>query len=271
VSTKEAARQSTSRGSRWDSFSKAILRRDGAYKDSEGRWHGVCLNYSRALELGLLDTLPRQCARTNGEDEVWACHGQGWSTHPALRFEEHNIIALCKHCDPDRNPLVRPRWWGNSASPVVAGWERGNRWTAPTSGAVTLLGVALLGLSGAFAYLMFFRGWPSSWTTEALACAAGAMPCLSTKHRLGWATFDLGTAMWFVLAGLDLLARSRWHVGISPYHFGVFLFTSVGAYAGCLLAAHIVLRGHRIGRFTRACLHGLVRVVRHAKEPQRTG
>jgi hypothetical protein len=203
-----------------------------------------------------------------------AGHIYPYNEYPELRFDLGNGRGVCHF--PKRN---HPEGLGGGygCHNAMSGHWGHAYGTMPgavhhsPSGAVTLLGAALLGLSGAFAYLMFFRGWPSSWTTEVLACAAGAMPCLSTKHRLGWVTFDLGTAMWFVLAGLDLLARSRWHVGVSPYHFGVFLFTSVAAYAGCLLAAHIVLGGHWISRFLRACLHGLVRVVRHAKEPQRTG
>jgi hypothetical protein len=201
-----------------------------------------------------------------------AAHILPHSEYPELRYRLDNGRALCtfrnrRHPEGLGNGYgchnAMSGHWGHAYG-VMPGAVHHS-----PSRAVTLLGVALLGLSGAFAYLVFFRGWPSSWTTEALACAAGAMPCLSARHRLGWATFDLGTALWFVLAGVDLLARSRWHVGISPYHFGVFLFASVGAYAGCLLAAHIALRGHWISRFTRACLHGLVRGLRRARGPRR--
>src|SRR4029077_1321164 len=67
--------------------------------------------------------LPAPCPN-HGEDEVWACHGFGWSTHTALRLVPDGILALCKHCDPDRNPAMRPTWWGNPKRPVLAGWER---------------------------------------------------------------------------------------------------------------------------------------------------
>lgn len=121
----QEARKVSSRGPEWDRMSKQVRRQYGAYKDADGKWHEVCRNWFEARRLGLPDdVLPKGCVRTNGEDEVWACHGQGWSTHPALRLVPENLLGLCRWCDPDRNPRVRPLWWGSPNHPVKAGWER---------------------------------------------------------------------------------------------------------------------------------------------------
>jgi len=114
-----------------------VYLRDGAYRDAEGRLHKVCRNWTEAKKRGL----PAPCPN-HGEDEVWACHGFGWSTHTPLRLVPDGIVSLCRHCDPDRNPAMRPGWWGSPKRPVKAGWER--RQGPPSGGFWHKVGVLVL-------------------------------------------------------------------------------------------------------------------------------
>jgi hypothetical protein len=264
VSTKEETRrpEANARGYAWTKLSLEILRRDGAYKGADGRWHGVCRNWLEAKRLGL----PAPCPH-NGEDEVWACHGQGWTTHPALRLVPENVLALCKHCDPDRNPEVRPYWWGDPKEPVVAGWERGNTWPPKNThtSTRTLLGLGLLGIAAALAYAVIFANWAPTWLLEASWAAAGAMAFLSSKHRHAWAVFDLGSLLWLALVGLDALARYYWHVGVGASPFHTLLLASAASYAASLILCHLALRRRWLSRSAHTLLHALVRLVHKAK------
>jgi hypothetical protein len=121
--------------------------------------------------------------------------------------------------------------------------------------------------------------------TAALMASA---PLWALHYTLaGWAALGLSAVLWPALgfsvllwaAALAANAHLRHYVSLRPYMIGrpadsgrgllTWLAIIVGLWGGCLLAAHIVLRGHWISRFTRACLHGLVRAVGKAKGPRR--
>lgn len=243
------------RGPEWDRKSYEIRVRDGGYRDAQGAFHGVCRNWLEARNQDMLESLPAGCRRSNGEDEVWACHSNSWSKYPALRLVGENSMALCRHCDPDRNPAMRPDWWGSSRHPVTAGWER--RQSHPWE----LYGFGLLTLAVALVYAVLFAGWSWSWMLEASWAAFGAMPFLSTKHRHTWAVFDLGSALWLALLGLDALGRYQWRVGVgvSPLH--TLLLAAAASYIGTLTFAHQALRRRWISRSLRAGAHLAARPV----------
>ncbi|HVH53607.1 MAG TPA: hypothetical protein VNA32_05670 [Actinomycetota bacterium] len=238
-----------------------IYKRDGAYRDAQGRLHKVCRNWLEASRLGL----PAPCPH-GGEDEVWACHGQGWSTHPALRLVPENVLALCRHCDPDRNADVRPGWWGNPRKPVLAGWERRQRprWARGADhkllGTVALMAATLL--------------WAAHYTL------------------IGWGVLGLSVLLWTELALSILLwagalladARLRHFASLRPYLLGppgagfgsllTFVAVLLGLWAVCLVLAHVVLRHRLIGRsasFGWSLVRRLARKIHHAKEPQPAG
>lgn len=110
-------RAPSDRGPAWEAKRHEIRVRDGAYQTPDGRLHLVCRNWLECQRQGL----EPMC---NGYEEVWVCHAYPWALYPALRLCNDNLMALCRHCDPDRNPAVRPGyWWGTPHAPNVAGYR----------------------------------------------------------------------------------------------------------------------------------------------------
>jgi hypothetical protein len=173
----------------------------------------------------MLEMLPRGCQETNGEDEVWSCHGAGWSTHPALRFVDENIIAFCKHCDPDRNPAVRPLWWGSPKHPVKAGWERNGNQRHP-GGFWHKVGVLVLSI-------------PLWW--------AVVIADVDLRYYWAWSRhFTFGQAT--TLGGMFTL-----------------LLGLVALWGACLTLCHVALRRRWLGRSARGIWHALARLAKWAK------
>jgi hypothetical protein len=225
MSTAAPPRSPNLRGPQWKRLSQQILRRDGAFRNPDGQWHGLCLNYQKALEQGILDALPRQCRASNGLAEVWACHGFGWSTHPALRMVSNGIIALCKYCDPDRNPEMRPYWWGNPEAPVTAGWER--------RGEHRKLRPRRLGLIGRLAsYLLALPLWVGLLVANA-----------ELRHYPGLRPHLIGGQAWPPTTGLGFL--------------GHLLLLPLALFVACYALAGVALRYRLASRSLRALWHGI--------------
>ncbi len=263
----EAPRKPSARGYAWDRLAVQIYRRDGAYQDTDGRWRNVCRNWTEAKRLGLGAPCPN-----NGEDEVWACHSNSWAKYPALRLIDVNVIALCRHCDPDRNPEMRAEWWGDPKEPIVAGWERtGSRppkWVKgakrmPESDRLAGVGIVLLLASIVLVAVSFYAAGP--WLRLGLLTFAVSAPMwwIRARHRL--AVLELSVPLWWLIIVADVDLRYYWpaarHFTVGdPQPFGLQLLLSVILWGACLLACHVVLRHRWLGRGGRAILHGIVRL-----------
>lgn len=264
------SRRGSARGPAWDRLSLEICIRDGAYRDGDGRLHKVCRNWLEAKRLGLsMGVLPQGCVAHNGEDEVWACHGQGWSTHPALRLVSENVLALCQHCDPDRNPAVRPGWWGNPKHPVKAGWERasGDPWE--------LWGFGLLALSVVLGVIGFQARTPlvHIW----LPYVAGVLLLVSApmwwvKHRHGLSVLVSSLPLWGLAVTGNALARTwpslrPWTLGLptGPRNFLDAAVVLLALWGACLILCHVALRRRWLSSAGRGIWHALVRLARWAK------
>lgn len=273
MSTKEASRPKPSaRGYAWDRLSLQIRRRDGAYQDAAGVWHDVCRNWLEAKRLGL----PAPCPH-NGEDEVWACHGNSWNKYPALRLVPENIMSFCRHCDPDRNPEMRPEWWGDPKEPVIAGWERNG--TRPPKWARKgqahdrweLVGLALLAASVVLFVVAFkAHSHRPAWFGDAVTVLAVSVPLWWVKRRLLIASILIGNVLWTLLIAANVAARHSflrpWTFG-APSTFGGFLATAVvllALWGACVILVHAVLRRRWLSQAGRGIWHALVRLARWA-------
>lgn len=263
------SRRTSTRGPLWDQKSIEIRIRDGGYRDAQGRFHGVCRNWLEAKRQGMLEVLPRGCQATNGEDEVWACHGAGWNTHPALRFVDENIIAFCRHCDPDRNIAVRPLWWGSPKHPIKAGWERTvrpDRWSK--------VGLALLAASVVlFAIALNAQSHQRAWFEGAFTALAVSAPMWWVHARTFLASLELGTLLWVALLVLDGWLRR--YPTLRPYLLGqpkasfsgllAWLVALLVLEGACLVLCYVALSSRWLSRGGHTLLHALARLARWAK------
>lgn len=220
-----APKRESSRGPAWDRKALEVCLRDGAYRDADGRLHKVCRNWLEAKRQGLEADLPRGCARSNGEDEVWACHSNSWSKYPALRLVDDNIMALCRHCDPDRNPAMRAGWWGDPKRPVTAGWERRKRRAMKRHKVDGMLMLAAAGILSTSHGLPHHALW--AWGALALSLVA-------------WPELGLATALWAALLAIGI--HFRWlHAPATFYGYLGWLAALVGLWLACLGATVVGL------------------------------
>jgi hypothetical protein len=220
MSTQAVRSRPSTRGPEWDRIAMQVYIRDGAYRDAHGQLHKVCRNWVEARKRGL----PAPCPN-NGEDDVWACHGFGWSTHTALRLVPDGILALCRHCDPDRNPAMRPTWWGSPKVPVTAGWER--------RGERQRLRPRRLGVAGRLAsYLLALPLWVGLLVVNA-----------ELRHYPGLRPHLIGGQTWPPTTGLGFLAH--------------LLLLPLALFVACYALAGVALRYRLASRSLRALWHGV--------------